>query len=246
MSSPIDQFNIIKLIPINIAGFDISFTNSAMFMIIASLICVLIPYFILKMQKGLLPSRSVAFFTYIYDFVKGLVTQHTKQQNYIPLIMSLFLFIFTSNLLGIIPGFFTTTSHIIITLCLALTVYIAIVGIGIKKHRWRIFSIFLPSDVPLYIAPIIVPVEIVQFIAKPISLSIRLFANMVAGHIVLKIFAGFAIAILTASYYVAPLALVLVFVNVFLIAFELMVAFLQAYIFTVLICIYMGDLLQLH
>ena len=234
MHSPLEQFNIIKWIPLKILGFDISFTNSSFYMIFTALLCILVPYLMIRFKKTIL-------LDVVIDFVRSMTEQYIGDTRYLPMILSLFLFLTLSNLIGIIPGAFTTTSHISVTLFLAVCMYVFVIGCGILKHGFGFFRIFCPKSIPLYLTPIFVPIEIASFLSKPISLAIRLFANMLAGHIMVKLFAGFVIMLNFGLLSTIPIA-----VNVFLIAFEIFVALLQAYIFTLLTCLYLHDTLNLH
>lgn len=246
IGSPLDQFKLYTLVPIKIGGVDFSFTNSAFFMIMAAFLAVLIPYFVISSTKSLIPSRKWVVLEGFYSFVKGLVEQYVNDLRYFPLILSLFSFLLFANLMGVLPGAFTITSHLSVTLFLALSMYIVVIFFGILKNGFKFFSLFLPKSIPVYLAPLFIPIEIISFVAKPISLSIRLFANMLAGHIMVKIFAGFVVMLLSISQWGSMLSLVPLLVNVALIAFEVIVAGLQAYVFTVLTCLYLHDVLNLH
>lgn len=234
MNSPLDQFNLIKLIPLKIWGFDISFTNSSFYMILTALLCVFVAYISVRLKKTIILDSLI-------NFVRSMTEQHVGDTKYFPLILCLFLFLVLSNLIGIIPGAFTTTSHLSVTLFLAVCMYIFVIACGILKHGFHFFRIFFPKSIPLYLAPIFIPIEIISFLTKPFSLAIRLFANMLAGHIIVKLFAGFVIMLHFNLLSALPIA-----VNVCLIAFEIFVAFLQAYIFTLLTCLYLHDVLNLH
>ena len=162
-----------------------------------------------------------------------------KGYKFFPLVFTLFTFILFGNMLGLLPYSFTFTSHIIVTFCLAIFIFLFVTLVGILMHGIKFFGLFVPKGVPIVMLPLMVPIEIISYLSRPISLSIRLFANMMAGHTMLKVFAGF---IFTLGFFgVAPLL-----VDVALTAFEVLVAFLQAYVFTVLTCLYLNDAINLH
>jgi F-type H+-transporting ATPase subunit a len=242
--SPLEQFEIHPILPIEIGGIDVSFTNSSLWMAIA----VVLVYGLVMLgsrHSSLVPGRLQSLVEMSYEFIADMVgsTVGKEGRRYFPFIFTLFMFILFGNLLGMVPGSFTYTSHIIVTFSMAIFVVIAVTIIGIVRHGWHFFSFFAPSGCPIYVMPLLVPIEILSYLIRPISLSVRLFVNMMAGHIMLKTFAGF-IGGLAAFYLVpaiAPLAL-----TVALSGLELAIAFLQAYVFTVLTCIYLQDCIHLH
>ena len=234
MSSPLDQFLVQTWIPIQWGALDLSLTNSAFFMILAAVLSVLIPYALLVSPYRILVLE-------VFEFIRELTRQYVGQTQYFPIMLSLFLFLAMVNLLGIIPGAFTATSHISVTLTLAVGMYIFVIICGLYKQGWGFFRIFFPRSVPVFLAPLLIPIEIVSFFTKPISLAIRLFANMLAGHIMVKIFAGFVILLQFGIFSILPVG-----INVILVAFEVFVAILQAYVFTLLTCLYLHDVLHLH
>lgn len=240
-AGPLDQFLIKKIVPIQAFGIDISFTNSSLFMMMTTGIILYIQWSATRGGR-VIPTRLQSFFEVSYDFVAAMVRENTGQDGarYFPFIFSLFLFILFGNLWGMIPYSFTFTSHIIVTLTLALIVFIGVTIVGVVKHKWRFFRLFFPEGVPLLVAPVLIPVELIAYFFRPITLSIRLFANMMAGHMVLKLFGGFAVAIGVYGFF-APLAFMIFFTG-----FEIFVAVLQAYVFTILTCIYLHDALHLH
>lgn len=182
----------------------------------------------------------------LFRFVSDLIKSYVGRGGwaYFPYVFSLFLFILFGNLLGLLPYNFTFTSHIIVTFSLSILVFVGATIAGIIKHGFHFLKLFLPDGVPLYVAPLLVPVEIISYLSRPVSLSVRLFANMVAGHVMLKIFAGFAVLLASSAF--VPLAVLPVILNVAVNAFEVLVAILQAYVFTILTCIYLNDALNLH
>ena len=240
MADPIHQFEIKEIFPINLNNIDISFTNSSMFMILTiSVISILLISSIKK--KSIIPSRLQSISEIFYEFIANMINDNigNKGQKFFSLIFTLFTFILFGNLLGLLPYSFTFTSHIIVTFCLAIFIFLFVTLVGILMHGIKFFGLFVPKGVPIVMLPLMVPIEIISYLSRPISLSIRLFANMMAGHTMLKVFAGF---IFTLGFFgVAPLL-----VDVALTAFEVLVAFLQAYVFTVLTCLYLNDAINLH
>jgi F-type H+-transporting ATPase subunit a len=243
MADPIHQFEIQKLFTVaKIGGTEIAFTNSALFMTIA---VAGISAFLIGATSGrhLVPGRLQSAAEMSYEFIASTLrsTAGTEGMRFFPLVFSLFMFILAVNMIGMIPYAFTVTSHVIITVSLAMLVFLTVIFYGLWKHGLHFFKLFVPSGVPWYVLPIVVPIEIMSFLSRPVSHSVRLFANMLAGHITLKVFASF-ITMLGAFGFLGwlgatlPLAL-----TVALTALELLVAFLQAYVFTILTCIYLND-----
>ncbi|MCE3248967.1 MAG: atpB [Geminicoccaceae bacterium] len=242
--SPLEQFEIHAILPIRVGDLNLSFTNSSLWMAIA----VLLIYGLVMMgsrHASMVPGRLQSLVELSYQFIADMLggTVGKEGRRYFPFVFTLFMFVLFGNLLGMIPGSFTYTSHIIVTFSLAIFVVGAVTVIGFVRHGWHFFSFFAPSGCPIYVMPLLVPIEILSYLIRPISLSVRLFVNMMAGHIMLKTFAGFIVAL--GSYYVvpgiAPLAL-----TIGLTGLELAIAFLQAYVFTVLTCIYLQDAIHLH
>jgi F-type H+-transporting ATPase subunit a len=239
--SPIAQFELKTLVPLKIFGVDASFTNSSLFMLMAT---GLVIAFLMSAMNGraLVPTRIQSVAEMIYEFVANTVRENVGQEGmkFFPLVFALFIFVLVLNLMGMVPGAFTVTSHIVITAAMALLVIGIVILYGIAQHGLGFFKLFVPSDVPVWLLPIMIPIEIISFISRPISLSVRLFANMLAGHIALKIFAGFVGTLAFAGGWalLAPLPLAL---TVGLTALEFLVAVLQAYVFAVLTCIYLND-----
>jgi F-type H+-transporting ATPase subunit a len=245
---PLHQFQIQRYLPINIGGLDASFSNSALYMVITvALITGLIVYGM--RGRALVPSRMQSLAELFYEFVANLVRDNAgpDARKYFPFVFSLFMFIMVGNLIGLVPGTFTFTSHIIVTFGLALTVFVFVTLLGLIKHGFHFFSLFMPSGVPMALAPILIPIEVLSYLSRPVSLSIRLFANMMAGHTMLKVFGGFSVLLGGAlgglGYTVGILPLV---INIALVGFEILVAMLQAYVFTILTCLYIRDALELH
>jgi len=239
--NPLHQFEIKKLFEMSLCGYDISFTNSALFMVIAVLVVSF--FFLLATRKNYkIPNRLQALVEIMYNFVADTVKDNAGKEGmkYFPLVFSVFFFVLTGNLLGMIPYSFTYTSHIIVTFGLAVMVFLFVTVLGFCIHGLKFFKLFCPEGVPAFLTPIIIPIEIFSYLSRPISLSIRLFANMTAGHSMLKVFAGFSVS-LGVLLGIFPLAL-----NVLLIGFEFFVACIQAYIFTVLTCVYLNDAIHMH
>lgn len=231
---PIHQFVIERLVPIHVGGIDISFTNSALWaciaVICASLLFILAP-------RNLIPTRLQSVAESIYELVHGITQDvlHENARTYFPFVLTLFVFILFANVLGLIPYSFTVTSHYVITLALALVVFIGATIIGFIRNGVGYLKLFVPSGVPVFLLPLVVVIEIVSYFIRPMSLSIRLFANMMAGHMMLKVMAGFVVMLgVTAGW--LPLAAM-----VGLMGLELLVAALQAYVFALLTCMYLSD-----
>ena len=240
IGDPLHQFEIGRLIAVEIAGLDVSFTKSSAFMVIA---VVLITGFLTASMQGraMVPGRWQSLAELSYEFIAGMLRENvgTEGRRYFPFVFSLFMFILFSNALGLLPYSFTVTSHVIITFAMALVVFIGVTIIGFVKHGLGFFGFFLPHGVPWYIAPVLVPVEILSYLVRPVSLSLRLFANMMAGHTMLKVFASFVVAL--GFFGVIPFALLIALTGL-----EIVVAFLQAYVFTILTCVYLNDALHMH
>jgi len=239
--SPLDQFKIKEIANIELFGHEIILTNSALFMILASLFILF--YFILAFrQSKIIPTRLQISGELIYSLITDTVNQNigAKGKKFVPLIFTLFMFIITCNLFGMIPYGFTVTSHISVTFALAIMVFLLVTLLGFALHGLHFFSLFLPKGTPWWLAPLMVVIELFTYLARPISLSLRLTANMVAGHVLLKVIAGFVVSM--AIYLkIFPIP----FISV-LIGFEIFVAILQAYIFTILSCVYLNDAINLH
>ena len=241
MASPVEQFQIKTIGPeLHVAGMDISFTNSALFMIMATFV---VGVFLTQSMSGrhLVPTRIQSLAELSYEFIANMVRENVGPEGrpYFPFIFSLFMFILVGNLLGMIPFSYTFTSQIIVTFAMAITIFVAITIVALVKHGLHFFTFFFPSGAPVYMAPLLIPIEILSYLSRPVSLSVRLFANMMAGHTMMKVFGGFVVAL--GVFGVAPLL-----VLVALTGFEILVAVLQAYVFTILTCIYLYDAIHLH
>lgn len=238
--SPLEQFEIKRLVDLQIGGVDISFTNSSLWMFIA-IAGVTLFLTLGSRSRAMVPGRGQSMAEMSYEFVANMLRDNvgSEGRKYFPFIFTLFMFILFANLAGMLPYSFTTTSHIVVTFAMALFVWILTTVIGLVKHGTHFFSFFVPHGVPVWMMPLVVPIEIISYLSRPISLAVRLFANMVAGHTMLKVLAGFIIALGVAG--IAPLVVV-----VGLTALELFIAALQAYVFAILSCIYLNDALHLH
>jgi F-type H+-transporting ATPase subunit a len=239
MASPIEQFQIKPILPA------IGFTNSSLFMVGAAAVIVG-GILLATRRKAVVPGRAQSVAEIVHDFVAGTLRDAAGEEGmrFFPLVFSLFTFVLTANLLGMIPGFFTVTSHIIVTFALAILVIGTVVVYGFIKHGTHFLGLFVPSGVPVWLLPFIVVIEVISFLSRPISLSLRLFANMLAGHIALKVFGGFVVSLGAAGVGYAILAPLPLLMAVALTALEFLVAGLQAYVFTVLTCIYLNDALH--
>ena len=237
---PLEQFTIQPLIPLHIGGLDVSYTNSALFMTIA--VILITSLLVLGTRRGaLVPGRLQSIAEISYEFVADMVETNAGHgaEAYFPFVFTLFMFVLFSNLLGLIPYSYTVTSQIIVTFALAAIVFIGVTIIGIVKHGTHFLRLFVPEGVPIILLLLLVPIELLSYFIRPFTLSIRLFANMLAGHTMLAIFGGFAAS-------VGLLAILPVALDVAILALEVLVAALQAYVFAILTCLYLRDALHLH
>ncbi|MEO5373633.1 MAG: F0F1 ATP synthase subunit A [Alphaproteobacteria bacterium] len=241
MASPVHQFEIKPLIPVTIGGVDVSFTNSALFMVLA----VVASYLFLTLgmrQREQVPGRWQSLAEITYEFIAGMIRDNVGKEGfrYFPFIFSLFMFVTMGNLLGMLPYSFTYTSHLAVTGALALTVFIGVTIIGFARHGLHFLRMFFPHGAPILTAPILIPIELISYLSRPFSLSVRLFANMTVGHIMLKVLAGFVVS-LGVLFGIVPLA-----ATIGITILEFGIAFLQAYVFTILSCIYLNDAINMH
>jgi F-type H+-transporting ATPase subunit a len=241
-NDPVHQFHIAKWIPIEIGGIDFSFTNSAAFMV-ATVVVTSAFLFLSTSSRGIVPSRMQSLSEISYEFIANMLRDAagTQGMRFFPLVFSLFMFVLVGNFLGLFPYFFTITSHIIVTFALALLVIGTVVIYGFMKHGLGFFKLFVPHGVPGLLVPLVVVIEMISFLSRPISLSVRLFANMLAGHITLKVFAGFVTSLSAFGAVGIAGAILPLFMTVAITALEFLVAFLQAYVFAVLTCMYLND-----
>ncbi|MFM2422118.1 MAG: hypothetical protein RL291_648 [Pseudomonadota bacterium] len=238
---PMDQFKIKKIFDLALGGYDISFTNSTLWKLIA--VGSMVGFLIYAMRgasviPGRLQSVAELFYNFIYDMVRDVCGEEGKK--FFPLIFTIFVFILAANLLGLLPGSFTVTSHIAVTFALALFVFLLVTVVGFYVNGIGYLKMFVPSGVPLPLLPLITAIEVLSYFMRPISLSVRLFANMIAGHILLKVFAGFVVGLGVVGGW-APFLFMVGFTG-----FEVLVAALQAFIFALLTCIYLNDALNMH
>ena len=240
MHSPMEQFEIKRLLHLNLFGIDASFTNSSTWMIIAVILATAVFVWGMR-QRALVPGKLQSVAELGYEFISGMVRDNVGDagKKYFPFILTLFIFILFCNVLGLVPYSFTPTSHIVVTFAMAAFVFIGVTIIGFARHGLHFLSLFVPKGVPFVLLLLLVPIEIISYFIRPFSLAIRLFANMLAGHTMLAIFGGFAAS-------VGLLAILPVALDVAILALEVLVAALQAYVFAILTCLYLRDALHLH
>ena len=241
-TDPIHQFIIEPIIAIEVGGVDLSFTNSSLFMV-ATLVVGSGLLIWATMRRRLVPSRVQSSAEMLYEFVAGMLRDSagSEAMRFFPLVFSLFLFILVANLFGMFPYFFTVTSHIIVTAALAVLVFVLVIGYGLWRNGFGFFRIFVPQGIPIVILPFIVFIEILSFLSRPLSHAMRLFANMLAGHITLKVFGGFVVSLGGAGALGVGGAVLALLTTVALTALEFLVAGLQAYVFAMLTSIYLND-----
>jgi len=239
---PIHQFHINKIIPIDIGNYDLSFTNSSLFMVVVVVMTGAFFYFATS-GRGLVPSRWQSTAELLYEFTGSMLKDAagTHGMKFFPFVFSIFMFVLAANMFGLFPYFFTVTSHIIVTFALAMLVFCVVIVCGFIKHGFGFFKLFVPSGVPLILMPLVVLIEVISFISRPVSHSVRLFANMLAGHITLKVFAGFVVTLSTMGAVGIAGAVLPLAMAVAITALEILVAALQAYVFAILTCMYLSD-----
>lgn len=241
-ANPMSQFEVYSIGPkIQIGSFDLSFTNSSLFMVLT--VAAISLFFIAATQKkSLVPNKMQLIAEMAFEFVSKMISETAGKdaRPYFPFILSLFLFVLVANLLGMLPYSFTVTSHIIVTFALAFFIFIGVTIVGFAKHGISYLKLFVPSGVPIFLLPLIIVIEVISYLSRPVSLSVRLFANMMAGHTMLKVFGGFVVSLGILGGWL-PLGFA-----VALTGLELLVAFIQAYVFAILTCIYLNDALNLH
>ncbi|MDA7947283.1 MAG: F0F1 ATP synthase subunit A [Hyphomicrobiaceae bacterium] len=241
MPDPMHQFEIKRLVELDVFGLDASFTNSSLFMVLAAMCVIFLTIFGMR-GRALVPTRMQSVAEISYEFVANMVRDNVGSggQRYFPFVFTLFMFILFCNMLGMLPYSFTVTSHIIITFAMAAVVFIGVTIIGFAKHGIGFLKFFVPSGVPVALLPLLVVIEVISYLTRPVSLSVRLFANMMAGHTMLKVFGAFVVGLGVIGGW-APLAFMVAFTGL-----EILVAFLQAYVFAILTCIYLNDALHMH
>ena len=241
-TNPMHQFEVYRIGPeINLGEINLSFTNASLFMTISSIL-ILLFLFLGTKKKSLVPTKIQFITEASYTFVAKMIndTAGSNAKSFFPFIFTLFMFVLFANMVGMLPYSFTVTSHIIVTFVLAAIVFIGVTILGFIKHGFKYLEIFVPKGVPVILLPLIVIIEIISYLSRPVSLSVRLFANMMAGHTMLKVFGGFVISLGLLGGWL-PLGF-----SVALTGLEILVAFLQAYVFAILTCIYLNDALNLH
>lgn len=248
---PLYQFNIGDGLPIEIAGLDLSLTKSAIFMLVAVGLTAVVMTAGMR-RRAMVPGRLQAMAELLYGFIANLIRDNvgSEGRKYFPFVFSIFMIVLLGNLLGMLPLLdwsFTYTSHIIVTFTLAMIVFLSVTVIAFARHGLHFFSFFMPHGAPLWLAPLLIPIEVISYLTRPVSLAIRLFANMMAGHTMMYVFGGFTVMLagaFGAGGYLLGLAPVAV--NFALVGFEILVALLQAYVFTILTCLYLKDAIELH
>ena len=246
MASPLAQFEIKNYYPIELMGIDISFTNSSLAMLITSSVIIFFMYMGIR-NPSIIPSRLQVMLEISYEFIGNMINDNIGKEGmkYFSFIFTLFMFILLGNLIGMMPYSFTWTSHIIVTFALSFFIFIAVTLIAIAKHGLiKFLKFFAPSGVPKPMLILLIPIEVISYLSRPISLSVRLFANMMAGHTLLKVIAGF-VFVLGANSFIIGGALPIAFL-VALTGLEIVIAFLQAYVFAILTCLYINDAIHLH
>ena len=239
--SPLDQFEINPLVNFELGGVNLAFTNSSVSMVITVLFITLFLTLTVN-PRSIVPSRMQLISELCYNFIAQLLNDTVGDQGkrYFPFVFSIFMFVLIGNMVGMIPYQFTFTSHIIVTFALATVVFVGVTILGFVNHGIRFFTFFYIPGVPFYMHPLLIPIEVISYLSRPISLSVRLFANMLAGHTLLKVFAGFVVSM---PFFTGVLPLTFI---VALTGLEILIAFLQAYVFAILTCLYINDAYHLH
>ena len=248
--NPMAQFAVKPLVPLHIGHYDVSFTNQSFWMFIVIGVASLFLY-VAATSRSLVPTRMQSIAELSYEFTANMIQSAAGEAGlkFFPFVFTIFMFVLMSNFLGLIPGSFTVTSQIAVTFALAAVVILTVILTGFLTHGIGFLKLFVPKA-PIYLLFLLVPIEIISFLTRPVSLSVRLFANMLAGHTMLKVFAGFVIALgatlITPKPWFGPLAIAPLLLIVAITALEILVAFLQAYVFAILTCIYLSEALHLH
>lgn len=248
MADPIHQF-VVEPIgkSIELAGYDVSFTNSSLWMVIAAVVSIALLTIAMR-KKAVIPGRAQMAAEVFYEFISKTLNENTgaKGRPYFPFVFTIFTFVLSANVLGLLPHSFTPTSHLIVTASLSVTVFLAVIGLGVYNHGLKWFSMFVPSGVPWLLLPFIIALELISFFVRPLTHSVRLFANMMAGHMMLKIIISFSVTMASAGGAWALFGLFPAAFDAIMLLFELFIAGLQAYVFAILTCIYLKDSLELH
>lgn len=244
MANPIEQFQIKPYIPLEVAGVNVSFTNSALMMVIS--VALITAFLTLSVRsRALVPGRWQSLAEIFYEFVANMLRDNvgTEGRKYFPFIFTLFMFVLFGNLLGMVPGAFTYTSHVIVTFGMAAVVFVGVTVIGFARHGTHFLRMFFPEGAPIATAVILIPIEVISYFSRPFSLAVRLFANMTVGHIILKVMGGFVVSL--GAFYVVPGVVPFAFLSAVTVL-EFGIALLQAYVFTILSCIYLHDAIHMH
>ncbi|MFM2410428.1 MAG: hypothetical protein RL481_1256 [Pseudomonadota bacterium] len=249
MAGPMEQFEVKTIQPIEAGGFDLSFTNSSLWMLLA-MVAVSAFLIVGTARPQLVPGRWQAAVEYLYDFVRKMLDENVgpEGRKFAPLIFSIFIFVLACNLLGMIPwvGSFTPTSHISVTLGLALLVFVTVCVVGFWRHGLHFFSLFWPKDTNILLGAFVFVIELLSFLSRPFTLAIRLFANMTAGHVLLKVFGTFVVSLGSFGALPYVLGILPIGVNIALTALEVLIAVVQAYVFALLASLYLNDAINLH
>ena len=242
--SPLAQFEVTKMVDLQIAGLDLHITNSAIWMMVATALVIAFTTVFIS-RRAMVPGRMQSLVEISYEFVANMIKDNVGHEGrpYFPFIFTLFMFILACNMLGMLPYSFTVTSQVVVTFGLAFVVFIGVTVIGFIKHGLGFFKFFLPHGVPGFLAPLVIPIEVLSYLIRPVSLGLRLFANLTAGHTMLKVFAGFIVPL--GAFYIIPGVIPMAAV-IGLTVLEMAIAFLQAYVFAVLSCIYLHDAIHMH
>ena len=248
--NPMEQFEVKPLVPLHVGHYDVSFTNQSLWMCVV--VAASIGFFLYaSSSRSLVPTRAQSMAEIAYEFVGNMIQSASGEAGlrFFPFVFTIFMFVLLSNFFGLLPGSFTVTSQIAVTFALAAMVILTVIVTGFARHGLGFLMLFVPKA-PWYLLILLVPIEIISFLTRPISLSVRLFANMLAGHTMLKVFAGFVIALgataISPKPWFAPISIAPAFLIVAITALEILVAFLQAYVFAILTCIYLNEALHLH
>ena len=242
--SPLAQFEVTKMVDLQIAGLDLHITNSAIWMMVATALVIAFTTVFIS-RRAMVPGRMQSLVEISYEFVANMIKDNVGHEGrpYFPFIFTLFMFILACNMFGMLPYSFTVTSQVVVTFGLAFVVFIGVTVIGFIKHGLGFFKFFLPHGVPGFLAPLVIPIEVLSYLIRPVSLGLRLFANLTAGHTMLKVFAGFIVPL--GAFYIIPGVIPMAAV-IGLTVLEMAIAFLQAYVFAVLSCIYLHDAIHMH
>jgi F-type H+-transporting ATPase subunit a len=244
VANPIEQFQLKPIVPLEVAGVNISFTNSALMMVAA--VVVITAFLTLSVRsRALVPGRWQSMAEVFYEFIANMLRDGVGPEGrpYFPFVFTLFMFVMIGNVLGLLPFAYTFTSQVIVTFTLAVTVFIGVTIIGFARHGLGFLGLFFPHGAPIVSAVVLVPIEVISYLSRPISLSVRLFANMTAGHIILTILGGFVVSL--GAFFIVPGVIPFAFLGAVAVL-EIGIALLQAYVFTALTCIYLHDAIHMH